>query len=1202
MPIDSRDEMGPVRGNVAIAPEQPAVPQVDHSWLDIAAAGFRRHNPLSNIDFFGFNPRPDETPDPTHDPFDKLDKRYEPYAERFVGSPNAAHTQYLKSKIDRELYDRKVLSESGWSGVLAEVGGGVSNPIVLLSAFLGPAGWARTIGQVAVTEMASEAVLHQQQETRTLEESAINVTAAATVAGVLGWGLHRYAKYKAGKVAKLADDITGEPKVELPDPVTVQKDYGGPGIHQWRKEIYTAEGTHIGDFRGRINENTGEFFISNRNLFEEFQGKGHGMVASKEITDWALDQGYKVVSDSSVTRDAATFYQRLDPKKYKVWQNPNAVEKPHVLDVAVSEKYPTGKRETTRWVSESANQPVFIVTRSDEVVDELIKRDLTKLRAQAAADIKNPGGAAAREKAGTNVEVPQPDDFVPSAPWTPESVAARVDVPEVIAKHLSYGNPLMRLMSAPARATRSVAEHLLETPMYLRKNGSGDATAQSLETLIKVDHAATGEALQATRDAFNKSQGFGPGEINFIRARIKAGWGGEHHFKVEIGKALRRGGVHDDPLVAEAAEIWRAKVFDPLKERAMKLELFPEQQALRKELTELEALAKKQGLDDELTAKIAIKTKQLEEWQPVPKGADSYLTRIYDYNKLAHEADQFKAAVRQYLTAVEGYTEEEAKVAARKTFNAMMDKDHMFGVPKPEWRGKTRVPSKAGGPLAERTVTLPDNILEPWLISDIEHVGRTYTRRMATEINLAEKFGDRTMKAQIQAVRDEYEVLAEAAKTPQMKAEIHRAARENVRDIEAMRDMFIGTYGLPSDPAGLFARGNRVARSWQYITALGMQTISALPDMARPIVTNGLWRYGKGLTRAMPYMGKLAKEDIKRMGVGLDMLTSGRMRAIATMDEIPGVGGKFEHGMEELASGFGNISMMNQWNSFWKQFTGVLATDRIGQMSSRSWSKLKASERQQLAWLGIDEAKFKGIAEQFRKHGTKEGPFNVANIASWDHGPARDLMAAVNKEADTLIITPGKGDAPLLAKTDVGKTLFQFQSFTAAATNRMLLANIAQRDMRVVQGLWMGVVIGGLSAYIKDTINGRSVKWANDPAQIIARGIRQSGTLGLIAQIPADMATSAMAKEPIGKAAVQAIPGVDVPAERLVRSAGNVATNLQKGKLGQAAESAAGMLPYQNLFYLRMLLNEMDDGERSALGIKRPSGSGPAQSGSPFGG
>ena len=1386
MAIETREDFD-FRPDFAIQREERVY---DPSALDIAAAGFRRQNPLSNIDFF--TPAPVFNAEPGYDPFadPKIIAGFEPWAKNFALSESQAETEHIKQKIRQENSDRETLNQAGWNGILAEMAGGVSNPVLWLAGVAtGGASLPATIGQVALAEATSEVILQGQQETRTWQESAVNVAAAAAVTGVLGGAVHVVSKRAAAR--KMAQEMA-----PTPPPFKIQELQ--PGLDKWTKDIVNDAGKIVGQVDGTIDHEAGELIFRNQFVEPEARGKGLSGKAWKEVVDYAIDNGMTVRSDSSVTLAAARPYEKLDPEKYTVVKHPKAkmgktvdgdpawkapdsktpvfvvtkkYKTPQALkDTAIVDKagkprvvyhatygdfknisvqkgseeldhglnvfnrlgahftdnpkvlnddffpttaegidVPSGYWEEVNAIgvdttyAPGANiRPTYLnikkpfnigsedsiymlsdpmqkgpidwkmegidagaltdnpkiteqlrkIFADDLSVDEMANKIRQTLQShgydglqyvgelgdikgatafvafddkqiisqfdpaliaanaeqaaivkQMADDIASPGGAAVREIAPTNVNVPQPDDFVPTPSWTPDQLASKADVPESVAKHLSYGNPLMRLMTSPANATRSVTESLLETPMYLRKNREGLASEQSIETLIKVDTAPTGEALQITRDAFNRSQGLAPGEVNFVRARIKAGWRGEHRFKEAVGRALRRGDGSDDPLVAQTAAAWREKVFDPLKERAMKLELFPEQQVLRKELTALEKQAIKDGLTDDLTAAIAAKTEQLAKWTPDPKGADSYLTRLYNYQKLAEQADDFKAAVAQYLKAIEGYTEAEAKKAARSIHSGLLTKDNMFGIPKPEFRGVSRVSRQAGGALQERTITLPDNILEPWLISDIEHVGRTYTRRMAAEINLAEKFGDRTLKKQIDAITKEYEDLVDAATSKKDKLILHNALRDNIRDLEAMRDQIIGTYGLPSDPSGTFARGNRMARSWQYVVALGMQTISALPDMARPIITNGMMAYAKGLTHAMPFMAKMAKEDVKRMGVGLDMLTSGRMRAIATMDEIPLVGGKFEHGLEELASGFGKVSGMDQWNSFWKQYTGIMAVDRIAQMAERGWTKLKPAEQAQLNWLGIDAESLNGIRAQFAKHGSKENGFNVANIASWDHGPARNLMAAANKEADTLIITPGKGDKPLLAATDIGKTLFQFQSFTAAATNRMAVSGLAQKDLRVAQSIFMGILIGSLSAYTKDSINGRSTDWAKDPVLMVAKGLEQAGTLGLVAQIPVDVVAAAYGDKSVAKALIGAVPGVDAPAEGLIRSGANILGAAQKGEGVAATKAAAKLLPYQNLFYLRLLYNEMGDGERSAIGLKRPEGNeGPAQHNSPFGG
>ena len=166
----------------------------------------------------------------------------------------------------------------------------------------------------------------------------------------------------------------------------------------------------------------------------------------------------------------------------------------------------------------------------------------------------------------------------------------------------------------------------------------------------------------------------------------------------------------------------------------------------------------------------------------------------------------------------------------------------------------------------------------------------------------------------------------------------------------------------------------------------------------------------------------------------------------------------------------------------------------------------------------------------------------------------------------------------------------------------MLVSGIAQRDLRAAQAVFMGVVIGALGHYTKDSINGRSTDWAADPVLLVAKGLKQAGTLGMVAQMPLDVATAAYQKKSVARSAIDAIPGVDAPAAGLLRAAANTAGAIQRGEPADAAKAASKLLPYQNLFYLRQLFNEMGDGERSALGLRTPSETGPIQSGIPFGG
>ena len=80
------------------------------------------------------------------------------------------------------------------------------------------------------------------------------------------------------------------------------------------------------------------------------------------------------------------------------------------------------------------------------------------------------------------------------------------------------------------------------------------------------------------------------------------------------------------------------------------------------------------------------------------------------------------------------------------------------------------------------------------------------------------------------------------------------------------------------------------------------------------------------------------------------------------------------------------------------------------------------------------------IAKQFEKHGEKLKHNLVANTDAWDDLVAvKHYRAAMNKEINRTIVTPGMGDTPLWMSTELGSTIAQFKKFVMAATQRMLM-------------------------------------------------------------------------------------------------------------------------------------------------------------------
>lgn len=164
-------------------------------------AAFRENNSVvSGVariqDTFGVS---NELVDPSYSPWKEVAGTvYEPYWKNtFAYSNNPQYTAALKKSIDRQLEDRKTIEASGWGGTVAGILAGGLDPTLLIPgggelALTGKGIWtvargARVTAQAAaVGTTAQEIALQASQETRTPEESLLNVGSSVVLGAVLG--------------------------------------------------------------------------------------------------------------------------------------------------------------------------------------------------------------------------------------------------------------------------------------------------------------------------------------------------------------------------------------------------------------------------------------------------------------------------------------------------------------------------------------------------------------------------------------------------------------------------------------------------------------------------------------------------------------------------------------------------------------------------------------------------------------------------------------------------------------------------------------------------------------------------------------------------------------------------------------------------------------------------------------------------------
>jgi hypothetical protein len=249
-------------------------------------------------------------------------------------------------------------------------------------------------------------------------------------------------------------------------------------------------------------------------------------------------------------------------------------------------------------------------------------------------------------------------------------------------------------------------------------------------------------------------------------------------------------------------------------------------------------------------------------------------------------------------------------------------------------------------------------------------------------------------------------------------------------------------------------------------------------------------------------------------------------------------------------------------------------------------------EVEKLAMAGIDSEMAGRIAQQFSRHGER-GSVWLANTREWsDRYAIEAFRAAIVKEVDRAIVTPGIGDRPLWMSTELGKVVGQFKSFAFASTQRVLLAGLQQRDAAVLNGTLLSLALGMGVYALKSRVAGKET--SEDPAVWVREGVDRSGVLGWLYETgnisekftrgligPRALTGGEMASRYASRGVFGALFGPTVGrVEDIAKATGAAVSNEFSESDVRALRR---LIPYQNLFYLRGLFDQLQDGATDAL-------------------
>ena len=667
---------------------------------------------------------------------------------------------------------------------------------------------------------------------------------------------------------------------------------------------------------------------------------------------------------------------------------------------------------------------------------------------------------------------------------------------KAVGKATAALNPTLRAAHSPSAIHRSIMADLQETGFYLEKNARGEGNIAA-ETAMKYwDRGALGQAIADHKSIFSEGRKAG---LTMTRDA----------FEEAVGKAMRRGDVGENEWVTQAAQSWRKKLFDPLKDEAINVKIFKPD--------------------------VSVDT------------APSYLSRVYKTKLMQAEEPEFKRItsdwLRGQLQTLQEAAERDASKAGKKIdipeFVNAADReayikqisDDIFD--RLTGRGGLGEPAYAvtvtnRGPMKERTFSIPDALIERYLESNINMVGRRYARVMGADVELARRFGSPDMADKIAEVKADYAKLREAAGgDAKTLLQLTNREKRDLNDIAGVRDILRGQYKLAQQHTN-FARVLSAAQTFNYIRAMGSVMLNSLNDVARPIMVNGLGRYmSEGIVPLVTNLKaiKLAAKDAQIAGAVTERLLQSRVSTLAELADPYAANSPIERFLTNVAEKFTSATFMPHLDDFNRSMSSVLTQNRIienvlaaSEMKSIKavkeagssqtvnvsrrfvdFGKLDKAERAYMGFLGIDETAASKIADMFDQHGDVNGNVHIPNLEQWDTEARQAFAAALNKDIDGTIVKKGAGDTALLFNTPVGRAFIQFKSFALASHQRVLMRGLQEDQARLFTGMISMATLGMFSFWVTSQIAGREIPdLTEDAGKWLTEGVDRSGVLSLL--------------------------------------------------------------------------------------------------------
>jgi hypothetical protein len=417
-----------------------------------------------------------------------------------------------------------------------------------------------------------------------------------------------------------------------------------------------------------------------------------------------------------------------------------------------------------------------------------------------------------------------------------------------------------------------------------------------------------------------------------------------------------------------------------------------------------------------------------------------------------------------------------------------------------------------------REIDLPTHLIAEFLDPVLVEPGIDYAKRMGRMIEMSRRYGDPTGLERLH--RLEARMLREGVPAAE-RAKLLEAGRD-------LRDMVLGSYGTPEDPDAISVRTARVANALASTQMLGMSLFSNITEVGTLIQAHGFRKVmGTAWDLAVENYPawQRGSEEARKAGAAVELVLQPMARDRGELWDAGGERTRFEKIAGVAAGAMQLLNGVAVWTDIIQRLSATLAMDDMLRLAERMEAgSLSKAEVARAADYGITPEMARRLHGEWQAAGAQEHKgLRLTDTDAWvNRETVRTFRAMLRTAVANSPVQPGASDRPKALYSPLGQTVFLFKSFALAATQRILISGLQQRDARALHGALASIAISWLVVGPDDG--------PMDPHPIgswerLFSAVERSGALGILSDINATLETASA-----NGLGLRPLLGVDPPA------------------------------------------------------------------------